>query len=119
MTREEMEKRTGATWMENAQIKSVRLGFEDHGLLTLDISLRFADGKGCCFGGWNMTNNPKGMSAVGELLKAMKADSLNELEETYCRTLSIGNSCGGRVMAIGHIIEDSWFSFQEFFGRMG
>lgn len=32
MTRKEIEEKTGATYMENAQIKSVRLGFEDHGL---------------------------------------------------------------------------------------
>lgn len=117
MTRKEIEEKTGATYMENAQIKSVRLGFENHGLLTLDISLSLEGNIGTCYGGWNMTNNPKGMSAVGELLKAMKVDSLNELEKTYCRTLSTGNGCGDRVMAIGHIIEDSWFSFQEFFKR--
>ncbi len=117
LTRNEMEKRTDATLLENARIIKVRLGFEDHRLLTLDISLILAGGTGCCFGGWNLTNNPKGMSAVGELLKTLKADSLDELEGMYCRTLS---TCAtGRVIAIGHIMEDSWFSFQEFFRRMG
>lgn len=97
--------------IENAKIKNAILGFEDHGILTLELPLE-GDGWGTYFGGFRM-DGANGMECVKDLLNTMKIGSLDALSNTYCRTISDG--LGGRVRAIGHLIEDRWFSFEVFF----
>lgn len=97
--------------IENAKIERVMLGFEDHGILTLDLTVK-GDGWGCGFGGYRMDGS-HGMECVKDLLYTMKIGSLEELKNTYCRIMSEGFN--GRIRAIGHLIEDRWFSFETFF----
>ena len=103
--------------IENGRITATRLG-EDHGCLTAYITVEGA-GWGCSFGGyvldhWFGQHNPtRGTGAIVELLKALDLESWESLTGTYVRVKTEG--FGGSILAIGHIYNDQWFSFAEYF----
>lgn len=111
LNKEEVIKITGDAWVYNCEIKRTMLGFEDHGIMTCDLTLE-GDGWGCAFGGFKM-DSPKGMECIKELLKTLKTDTWEQLKGQYIRVVTKGEF--GRVVAVGHLIEDRWFSFKNFF----
>ena len=109
--------------IENAQIISAKLG-EEHGQLSATLML---EGKGwCCgFGGYALDHwfcNPgeyaseDGYGAIIELMKALEVDSWELLKGQYVR-VRIGG-WGEKIYAIGHLIKDQWFSFDEYFAAV-
>ena len=109
--------------IENAKIISVKLG-EEHGQLSATLML---EGKGwCCgFGGYALDHwfsepgeyaSEDGYGAIIELMKALEVDSWEGLEGQYVR-VRIGG-WGEKIYAIGHLIKDQWFSFDEYFSAV-
>ena len=103
--------------IENAKITNSILG-EDHGCLVAYITVE-GDGWGCAFGGYVLDHwfgphgETRGAGAIVELLKALDLISWEQLVGTYVRARTEGP--GGRVLAIGHIYKNQWFSFEEYF----
>lgn len=103
--------------IENAIITDTYLGVEG-GYLTARIDL---DGGGwCCsfgdyvLGHWDDTSkNSSGYAAwaISELLKAIGVKSWEQLSDTYVRVKRGG--WGGRIVAVGNILHDKWFSFEN------
>lgn len=107
--------------IENCKIANVYFGFEEHGILTLNLVLE-GDCWGVVFGNCRMDGNnvngpdyPNGMDVVKDLLNTFEVKSLDELEGSYCRCINEG--LGGKALAIGHITKNRFFSFEESFAR--
>lgn len=87
----------------NAVIKSARLGFEDHGILTFAITVDHEYGTQA-FGNYNLTNAQ--MKVISRILKAVGVNSWEELKGKYVR-IKISDSY---IKGIGHIInKHDWF----------
>ena len=106
----------------NAKITSTKLG-EEHGCLTAEIFLE-GNGWGCAFGGYCLDRwfvsvgnyaSKDGYGAIIELLKTLSVKSWEELTGQYVRVEF--NGFGSSVVRIGHLMEDKWFSFKEYFLR--
>lgn len=108
--------------IRNAQITSTRLG-EDHGCLTADIIIE-GGALGCRYGGYCLDHwfsnvgeytSRDGYGAIIELMKTLEVESWEELKGKYVRVEIEG--WGGNVVRVGHLINDNWFSFKEYFEK--
>lgn len=112
-----------ATKIENAQITGTKLG-EEHGCLTAEIFLE-GDHWSCAFGGYCLDHwfagtgehhSSDGYGAIIELMKTLEVESWEELKGQYVRVESEG--WGGRIIRVGHLLKDQWFSFDEYFAKV-
>lgn len=92
---------------QNAIIKSTRLGSDGHGILTIFINLDYG-GSGQSFGGHDLRPEGKLLEWVNGVLRAVGVRTWEDLVGTHCRVRR--DSPRGPVIAIGHIIEDKWFT---------
>lgn len=108
----------------NAQITNVSLGYEDHGILTFGLTLRF----GACsvvYGGVALDAYDKqlkervpssqGLKLITEIMKTVGVDKWEDLNNKYIRIEDCG--LGTIVDKIGNLMEDKWFSMKEFFDQ--
>lgn len=108
--------------IENAEITSVSLNFKNHGVLVLDLLLKFK-GSGCTYGGYvlgkgylgaeTFTGSSAGLEAIMRIMDVVGVEDLSDLKGKFVRTVTTG--WGGQVKAIGNIISDKWFSYEDFF----
>lgn len=106
----------------NAQITSTELG-EYHGCLTVHLIVE-GNGWGCGYGGYVLDRwcaepgryeSRDGYGAIIELMKTVGVESWEELKGKYIRVKL--NEPFGRVIAIGNLLKDKWFSFKEYFEK--
>lgn len=104
---------------KNARIKGTMLGTEDHGILTCYIHLDYG-GAGQSFGGYSLDGPIKdddgkhlrregsayGMEFVNRVMETVGVSKWENLPGTPVRV----RASYGRVEAIGHFIEDKWFT---------
>lgn len=110
--------------IENAKITGTKLGREDHGIMTAWIFVEGA-GWGCGFGGYALDEYDKekkervctasGFEAINQILKTLEIDNWEDLKGQFIRVETNGKLCGGKLINIGHLMKDKWFSFEEFF----
>ena len=110
--------------IENAIIKSVDLSMADHGCLTLSMTLEGA-GWGCRFGNRvlgfgflgadTFSGTPKGIEYIMRIMDTVGVERFNDLKGKYIRVAS--DSWGGKIEAIGNILEDKWFNEEDFFNE--
>ena len=98
--------------IENGKIESTNLGPEDHGILTFWLSLAF-DGGGQGFGGYDIWALP--CQVLGKLLQVLEVKSWEDLKNTYIRVKR--DEPFGKIIAIGHIVKDKWFTCRELTGE--
>lgn len=107
----------------NAQIEDVTLGYEEHGILTFWLTLNIAGGGGCCYGGIVLDNydpvtgkripTAKAFECLTEIMHVVGVKNWEDLKGKYIR---IKEDCLRRkVDAIGNLMEDKWFSLDDFF----
>lgn len=110
-----------ATKIKNAKISGTKLG-EEHGCLTADIYIE-GEGWGCCFGGYCLDHwcakpgehhSSDGYGAIIELMKTLDVESWEELDGKLIR-VETEEGWGGKILRIGHIMKDQWFSFKDYF----
>lgn len=99
---------------KNAKIRSVQIGFEDHGILTCWLNLDYG---GCSqgFGGYGFSHRPRGQGNVGAadfadyilgVLDALEVRAWEDLPGTSVRA----EIRDGIVVRIGHFLkDDQWF----------
>ena len=107
----------------NARITKTELG-EDHGCLTAHIVVE-GDAWGCGYGGYVLDRwcaepgkyeSRDGYGAIIELMKTVGVESWEELKGKYVRVKLDGSL--GRVVAVGNLLKDQWFSFKEYFDKI-
>lgn len=112
-----------ATEILNGKITHTKLG-EDHGCLTAYITVE-GNSWGCSTGGYCLDhwfNEPgeyhssDGYGAIIEIMKTFEVESWEELIGQYCRVETEG--WGGKILKIGHLIKDKWFSWGEYFKQV-
>ncbi len=86
----------------NATITSTHLGYEDHGVLTAWVFLKY-EGSGQGFGGYSLGAHMEVF--VKGVIDAVGADRWEDLPGKHLR---VEAGLDG-VLRIGHIIEDRWF----------
>ena len=94
----------------NAQIESVMLGYEDHGILTCFLHLK-QESSGQCFGGYRLDAPKNKQSELGtfwikRILDTVGVREWNELEGKHIR---VSGEEFGEIYGIGHIVENKWF----------
>lgn len=104
----------------NARIASTMLGIEDRGILTASLMLEFADGAGQGFGGFqfdlNVDGNYKGKPQCAEFIRqTLMVAGVSEWEKLKGKHVRARHTMD-RVHAIGHIVDDRWFTPSEFWG---
>ena len=112
--------------IENAKITYVQFGYEDHGILTLMIGLE-GDGWGQGYGGYALDKydnekgkrvpTQKGFEAITMLMKTLDVKDLYDIKGKYVRIRVDGVASGTKIRAIGDIVKDKWFSFEDFFNN--
>lgn len=112
--------------IENAKIELVSLNMGNHGCLTFDISLQ-GNGWYCVFGGYCLGKGylgasddcfkgyDKGLESIMRIMDVVGVEDLNDMNGKNVRVVKDG--IGGRVKAIGNIIEDKWFDYELFFSK--
>lgn len=107
----------------NGQIASTKLG-EEHGCLTAEIFLE-GSGWGVSFGGYCLDHwfsdvgeygSSDGYGAIIELMKTLEVNSWEQLKGEYVRVEFEG--WGGKVLRIGHLMKDKWFSWDKYFAEV-
>ena len=109
--------------VKNAQITKTSLGKEDHGIMTCWLHLTYgAAGQG--FGGYYLGSYGKrpnkktgyGIEAISRIIDVVGVANWEDLKGKYIRVRFTDkpSGFGHEIDAIGHIIEDKWFSFKEF-----
>ena len=97
----------------NAKIESTMLGIEDHGIMTFFINLTM-DRSGQSFGGYCLKGD-KSIEAVRKVLETVGVDKWEDLKGKYIRIRKIDEY--STIEAIGHIVEDRWWSAKEHWGE--
>lgn len=107
--------------IRNAKIRSVNLGFEDHGILTCWLNLDYGDGGAQGFGGYGFSHRPKDKHIgapdlagyILGILTTLGVDLWEKLPGTVIRA----DSDHGKVYRIGHALKNRWFDPQSILGK--
>lgn len=101
----------------NAKISRAFLGYEDHGILTIFLTLDYG-GSGQAFGGYALDKYDgvekkrvahAGCGAfVAGVLRVTECDSWEKIVGKLVR-VERESSYNGRVLGIGHPLKDEWF----------
>ena len=102
--------------IENAKITNVFLGYEDHGILTVMLTLAL-DSYTVSWGGMALGNihsyTPLFGEYISEILLTVGVSEWKDLVGKYVRIEESG--IGSPVTKIGNIIEDKWLDNSTFF----
>lgn len=110
--------------IKNAKITSVSLNMENHGCLTLDITLS-GDGWGVCYGGYCLGKGyvgakddffegfDSGMEAIMRIMDTVGVSDLFSMKNQYVRVAEKG--WGSPIKIIGNIVKEKWFDYESFF----
>lgn len=112
------------TKIQNAQIKSVRIGYERGVFLTVWVHVSHEDGAQG-FGGYVLgadptssakavAGNETGLLAswVNGILKASDVEDISKAEGKVIR-IKREDGFSGKILAIGHAVKDYWFCPEE------
>lgn len=99
---------------KNALIESTMLGYEDHGILTFSLHLKY-DGSGQGFGGyaldqWSEAHKERISSracgtVIKRILETVGVEKWEDLKGEHIRVRAEFN----KVHAIGNFLKDKWF----------
>lgn len=93
--------------IQNAKITDTMLGYEDHGIFTCMLYLDYG---GSCqgFGGYQLGKEYTDKHIQG-IMKAVGVDKWEKLKGQMVR-VKRDPGYGGKILAVGHILEDKWFN---------
>lgn len=109
------------TFIENGKIVKTELGGD---IMTFWLEIEFDVG-GCGFGGYTLDTydektskrigTAKGLQAIKKVLSTVGVDKWEDLKGQYIRCEHQG--FGGKIIRIGNLIKDKWFSLEDFFNK--
>lgn len=95
--------------IHNAKISSTTLGVEDHGIPTSYVTCEFGSTQG--FGGFNLGHADSMCRWVMGIQRVLGVTDWSKVVGQYCRI----ERDGGMIVAIGHIVEERWFTRDELY----
>lgn len=102
----------------NAKITDTFLGIEDHGIFTFCLYLYY-DHAHQGYGHYALEECGKGYpysaDVIKQILKIVGVTKWEDLVNKLIRIRVSGAGCGKKIEAIGNILEDEWFSFEDFY----
>ena len=101
--------------IQNAVIEDVFLGFEDHGIFTMDMRLDYG-GSVQCFGGYCLGGST-GIEFIKEVLNVVGVQSIKELNGKSVRVKKEDEF--GKIISLGHFLKDNWLDPKELFEKLG
>lgn len=96
--------------IENAKIESTMLGYEDHGIPTSFLNMKFGSSNQG-FGGYDLRSPKSMLKWVLGVMAVLGVDEWSKVKGQVCRV----RREDGRITAIGHIIEDRWFEAKSIY----
>lgn len=111
--------------IQNAQITKVSLNMENHGCLTLNLTVK-GEGWGCGCGNYCLgkgyvgaaddffEGDAKGLESIMRIMDTVGVSEFLDMEDKYIRVALKGLDS---VKIIGNIMEDKWFDYETFFGQ--
>lgn len=96
--------------IENAKIESTMLGYEDHGIPTSFLNLKFGSSNQG-FGGYDLRSTSAMLKWVLGVLNVLGVNEWSKVTGQVCRV----RREDGRIIAIGHIIDDLWFAAKSIY----
>lgn len=110
--------------IENAKITYVDLSMEDHGVLTLNMTLE-GSAWGCVYGGYclghgylgakEFNGSSKAIEYIMRIMDTVGVSKFQDLNGKYVRVATKG--WGSSVKIIGNVISEKWFDPEEFFNE--
>lgn len=110
----------GTVEVENARIEGTQLGVEDHGIFTAYLTC-VSDGGGQVFGGYGLDTYDQdlkrrvgsswGLEHIARIIDVLRAGTWEKLCGQYLRVARRERS--NQIIAIGHIVEDRWYSVEQ------
>ncbi len=94
--------------IQNAKIKGTSLGFDEH--YSFWVYLSYGDSSGQGFGGWSLGGEFTEYVIRGILTTVIDHGAWEDLKGKPCRA----KLEDGKVVAIGHFLEDKWFDPREY-----
>lgn len=96
----------------NAKIEYATLGYEGHHILTIMLGFTFGSG-GQGYGGYSMEGASGFLSeSIKGILDTVGEEDWNKLKGSLVRLRRQGG-WNGKIVAVGNIMEDKWFSFED------
>ncbi|MCH5430804.1 hypothetical protein [Lactococcus lactis] len=104
----------------NYEIVSTHLGYEDHGIFTVYLTLK-GGGFGVSVGGYALDEPiagkrviaKKGAELIPKILDVVGVETWEQLKGQYIRVED--NGLGTKVSKIGHLMDNKWLDFESFF----
>lgn len=116
----------------NARITDTRLGYNDWNYLTLSLYTDSEYGVcgfgGCTFGGRGENSDTDAeyinfewtSELIMKILDTVGANKWEDIKGKLIRIRTNGKTgCAGGIEAIGNILENKWFSIQDFYAEKG
>jgi hypothetical protein len=94
--------------IRNAIVESTHLGKEDHGIVTCQLHLSYGSSNQS-FGGHSLMYEKYGIAYINAILETLNVNKWENLPGTHLRVKSTSQ----KIVAIGHIINDTWFNPEE------
>lgn len=98
----------------NVKITNTRLGYEDHGILTVSITTE-AESRGQGFGGYALDAYVKdkdrrvgtdyGMEFVIKIMNTLEVENWEDVKGQFIRI----DASHTKIHGIGHLLKDKWF----------
>lgn len=85
------------------------LGFEGHGILTIQLTMDYDEGGCQGFGGYDLRGSENLMRWITGLLKTVDVEEWENLKGSYIRVKLDSDGVEGRIKEIGHLLKDKWF----------
>jgi hypothetical protein len=105
----------------NGIIKEVSLCIEDHGFLTIYLTIEMSNGSQC-FGGYSLggdmtdTHNWAGIW-IRQIFEVAGVDNWKDIKGKAIRVMYRKDGYNQPISAIGHIVKEKWFDPESDFGN--
>ena len=110
----------------NAVITKTHLGLENHGIFSYMLSLDLSGGGSIGWGGYALDDFDKelkrrigtapGMELIMQIMAVVNVEKWEDLRGKHIRVKQAGG-WGGKLIAIGHFMEDKWLNLEDFFAE--
>ena len=98
--------------IKNAKIESAMLGYEDHGILTFSLNLKYTESLGQHFGNCSLGGKFTDL-CIRKILSVTDSKEWDKIKGKHIRVKLTDDTFNGSIIEIGHITNDIWFNIEK------